>query len=236
MALVPPLITWIDLDAGFRPIARGYSWLSVEEHARSDRLVTETLQRRAKAAHVFLRASLASAMTCCPASIDIRRSAQGKPYVTGGPQFNLSHSGALAVCVLHPAAAAGIDVEIVTRDVSEAGLTQSLSPEERAEPPGDRSAWLRLWVRKEAVVKALGQGLHAHLPAFDVGHAMDQCDHWRCLSPEQHPPLCLFATHLPSGDPVAVALVADQPPDTGPRIIAGDGSALIDAGTLLCRM
>ncbi|MGB3312885.1 MAG: 4'-phosphopantetheinyl transferase superfamily protein [Albidovulum sp.] len=197
--------------------------------------MTETLRRRAKAAHVFLRSSLASVTNRCPADIDIQRPTKGKPYVAGGAQFNLSHSGALAVCVLHPAVETGIDVEIATRDISEAGLPQNLVPAERVSPPGDRSAWLRLWVRKEAVIKALGQGLHAHLPAFDVGHAMDQCDHWRCLSPEKHPPLCLFATHLPSGDPVAVAVVTDQPPDTSPRIIAADSSALIAKGMLLCK-
>jgi phosphopantetheine--protein transferase-like protein len=102
----------------------------------------------------------------------------GKPRLPGDElEFNLTHSGAWAMFAISVAAPVGIDLERPRTFTSPERLTRLVerlcSPAERdainqARDPAD--ALLRLWVRKEAVVKATGQGVGAgeRLPALDV--------------------------------------------------------------------
>jgi 4'-phosphopantetheinyl transferase len=120
-----------------------------------------------------LRALLASYLACDPQQLRIERDHQGKPYLAGlsgqdaatGLQFNLSHSGGALLVGISLGQALGVDLEIPRRarrvldlarryfDPAEAAVLAAL-PEARRE-----WAFLRLWSCKEAVLKALGQGL-----------------------------------------------------------------------------
>ena len=107
---------------------------------------------------------------------EVQRTAAGKPWVPGGPHFNLAHSGELALIALCPDAPVGVDLEKPRRLRNPAGLARRMcSPRElarldaRVGAGGDLHAEvLWLWVRKEAVAKAEGGGIATALSGIDV--------------------------------------------------------------------
>ncbi|GAB7002972.1 hypothetical protein JCM18899A_04430 [Nocardioides sp. AN3] len=135
--------------------------LSTAERARHDRLVDARDRAAYVAAHVLVRACVAT-LTGTPVSeVEVaQRCARcggadhGPPYVVGRPDLHvsLSHARGVAAAVADHAPC-GIDVETVAREVA----WHTLGPLEaewiRAQ--GDpAAAFTRLWVRKEALVKA----------------------------------------------------------------------------------
>ncbi len=83
-----------------------------------------------------------------------------KPYIEGGPFFNITHSGAL-VAVCFSDQPVGIDVE-EKKEMDWEPITELLHEEERRclgylEEKLD--IFFRIWARKEAFLKALGSGI-----------------------------------------------------------------------------
>ncbi|MBA3532450.1 MAG: 4'-phosphopantetheinyl transferase superfamily protein [Ardenticatenales bacterium] len=104
--------------------------------------------------------------------------AYGRPSLPALPaehplEFNLSHSGGLALYALSWQRSVGVDVEAM-RDIEfEEIATRFFSPREQAVltalPPHQRKdAFFNAWTRKEAYIKARGEGLSLALDAFDV--------------------------------------------------------------------
>lgn len=115
----------------------------------------------------LVRAVLGERLSISPRSIQVSRTDTGKPVITEGVQFNVSHSGDLILMALSDERAVGVDVER-KREVQrvEALLQRWLSPDEQAahaslhESGASASeAFLRLWSLKEARLKALGVGI-----------------------------------------------------------------------------
>jgi 4'-phosphopantetheinyl transferase len=111
--------------------------------------------------------------------VPIERDANGKPQLaaraeTTDLQFNLAHSGELALVAVTRGCEVGVDAEqlrpivhwqdIATRyfHPSESGAIDAVEPSARNE------AFLRCWTRKEAILKALGVGLGHSLASFVV--------------------------------------------------------------------
>lgn len=90
----------------------------------------------------------------------------GKPHIPGGPEFNLSHGGTLAVLAVSDRAV-GVDCEDARRGASKALLRRVLTPEEWGGSPA-AIPFSRLWTRKEAVMKACGLGLGLAPASFCV--------------------------------------------------------------------
>ena len=86
----------------------------------------------------------------------------GKPYIPGGPEFSLSHSGTLAVIALADVPV-GADAE-KDRPVGEAVRLRALTDAERA----DSRDFLFFWTRKEAALKCLGTGVDRAPGSLDV--------------------------------------------------------------------
>lgn len=111
----------------------------------------------------------------------------GKPGGGDWPvHFSLSHSGSDVWMACCDAAPLGIDIEAATPDPAD--LLPVVHPDEAADLRNDNSAAAcrRLWVRKEAVVKALGEGLSQPLDAFRV--AIDvRPDDWLLAAPAASP-------------------------------------------------
>jgi 4'-phosphopantetheinyl transferase len=100
---------------------------------------------------------------------------RGKPILSGAPlQFNLAHSGGVAVIALSRDRSVGIDVEQIRVVPSWEGVTNSFfSAMEREAiqslPSVDRlGAFFTCWTRKEAYLKATGEGIGVPLDSFDV--------------------------------------------------------------------
>lgn len=92
--------------------------------------------------------------------------AAGKPYVTGAPAFNVSHSGDLVLVALGREGRIGVDVEAVrpVPDLESVARTSFTRDEVDALfrfPAGETRtlAFFRGWTRKEAMLKALGHGI-----------------------------------------------------------------------------
>ena len=110
-----------------------------------------------------------------PGELRFAYGASGKPTLTyPAPSFafNLSHTGAIAALAVAPVDALGLDIEAL-RPLKEDIARRYFSPAEvaalEAHPPAARTAaFYRCWTRKEAFVKATGDGLGFPLDAFDV--------------------------------------------------------------------
>jgi 4'-phosphopantetheinyl transferase len=100
---------------------------------------------------------------------------RGKPVLSGAPlQFNLAHSGGVAVIALSRDRSVGIDIEQIRVVPRWEGITNSFfSATEReaiqSVPSFDRLfAFFTCWTRKEAYLKATGDGIGVPLDSFDV--------------------------------------------------------------------
>jgi len=160
-----------------------WALLSAEERARATRFVRDIHRRRFIAAHGALRTILAGYVDAEPTALDFVTGEHGKPalrQVTGRPavEFNLSHSGDLALVAVARARAVGVDLERWSE-------VEHLELAERFFSPGERRALRALahaphlveagffaaWTRKEAYLKAIGQGITRGLHHFDVALA-----------------------------------------------------------------
>ena len=155
--------------------------LSAEEVERASRFVTGELRRRFIIGRAALRRLLSVYTHAAPGTLAFELGPHGKPSLrdAGRLQFNMSHSGELAVAAV-ATDPVGIDVEelrevrgaaaIAARFFSEAEQTQynALAPEDRTR------AFFRCWTRKEAFIKATGEGLSRPLASFDVTLRADE--------------------------------------------------------------
>ncbi len=91
--------------------------------------------------------------------------------------FNSSHSGEWILHAFDALGAVGIDVEAVRPDFAHGDdFAAAFSPEERFElarvpEQGRARALARAWVRKEAYVKAIGEGMSRSLLSIRIGAA-----------------------------------------------------------------
>lgn len=155
--------------------------LDPEEKARADRFLRPDDRNRFIASHAALRVVLGAALAMPPADLRFARDGAGRPVLAEpagrGLDFNLSHSGDLAVIGLVRGARIGVDVEArrplpdalriarshFARD--EVASLEALTPHRRED------AFFALWTAKEAIVKALGVGLSLPLSDFSVAVA-----------------------------------------------------------------
>lgn len=172
-----------DLDAPLPATAAG--WLNPAERERAARFATATLRQRFTVGRAMLRRLLAEHTGEAPERLAIEDDTNGKPQLVGRPlAFNLSHAGNHALLAIGPARLdLGIDIEDLAAvgDV-DALVTVCLSPAERqgfarfTDAATRRDSFLRLWVRKEACLKAIGQGLRIEPSEFTVGFPMFGAD------------------------------------------------------------
>ena len=93
-----------------------------------------------------------------------------KPYFSAGPNFNISHSGDLVICVVSKGSSVGVDVEQVrVTDINAYRDNFTVAEWTTINYSADKeSAFYRMWVRKEALVKAIGEGMQMPLNTVDV--------------------------------------------------------------------
>lgn len=157
------------------------SLLPVEEQVRADRFVNAAHTRRFLVAYGVMRQILAGYLGASATELRFGIGALGKPFLeaplNGAPtlEFNLSHSGSVALLAIARGRAVGVDVEQWDDRV------QHLAVSERFFSPVEREALRTLdhdgrviegffaaWSRKEAYLKATGRGITRGLHHFDV--------------------------------------------------------------------
>jgi 4'-phosphopantetheinyl transferase len=117
------------------------------------------------------------------ADLKFSYAAKGKPSLSdsgvegGSIKFNLAHSQDAVIYAFTRGREIGVDVEFVREDLADDEIAERFfSPAEvealRALPKEVRSkGFFNCWTRKEAYIKALGEGLSMPLNAFDVSLA-----------------------------------------------------------------
>jgi 4'-phosphopantetheinyl transferase len=114
------------------------------------------------------------------AAIELETTELGKPRLrgdSGGLEFSLSHSGALALVAVTERRQVGIDVEMIApRENLVALAERALSPADvaavrAADPDRQPGVFYAAWVRHEARLKCLGTGLGHPTPPTRVAIA-----------------------------------------------------------------
>jgi 4'-phosphopantetheinyl transferase len=153
--------------------------LDDDERARATRFMMAHDRTRFVVAHGLLRHVLGRYLRVAPELIQYRYANRGKPSLVlprGAPrlQFNLSHSEDLALFAIVLRRSVGVDVERVQPGRDTAGISaRFFSPSEAAAmralgPDAQVEAFYNGWTRKEAYIKARGEGLSLPLDSFDV--------------------------------------------------------------------
>jgi 4'-phosphopantetheinyl transferase len=154
------------------------SWtdgLREDKKARIDRMRRREDQALALTAHRLLCYALKTACGIVPTSNDFDLGARGKPFLKDRPDihFNISHSGAMALCALHEAPV-GADIEKI-RPVGAGVAKRILTAAEQqvyVQTEDKQNLFFQIWTLKEAYIKYLGTGLGVALSsvtAYPVG-------------------------------------------------------------------
>lgn len=166
------MVLLADTAAGAAWARRRGGVLSRDEAERAARFVFPRLGEAWAGARVLLREVLGRVTLMPAAHVRIRVGEFGKPSVDG-VEFSLSHTGS-AVLIGLGDLPLGVDVEKVPDDRTVQQVGSSFHPREAAELlglPADArpGAFARVWVRKEALLKAIGTGLSRGISRDYVG-------------------------------------------------------------------
>lgn len=173
-----PRVWRIRIGESLRACDEPVSDLDEAERRRAQTFRRERDRLRFVVARSSLRRLLARELGLETGQIEFGQNAFGKPSLLNGGarlHFNTSHSGDWILHALDTVGPVGVDVELVQASFANiADFGSALSPEERAQiadlPPAHRArALARAWVRKEAYVKAIGQGISCSLTDISIG-------------------------------------------------------------------
>src|ERR1700730_6610516 len=156
-----------------------YDVLSEDERTRAGRFAFEDHRSEFILSRGTLRVLLASYLGTRPDQLRFVYSTHGKPSLSQALsnfdlRFNVSHSGRKAVFAFVRGFEIGVDIEEIRADVDTRELAERLfsarEMEQLSTLTGEslHSAFFRCWTRKEAFIKAKGQGLSIPLREFDV--------------------------------------------------------------------
>jgi 4'-phosphopantetheinyl transferase len=151
--------------------------LSADERERVSRFRFEHLKTSFTLSRGILRALLGRYLSIAPDRVGFAYGARGKPrlaFPEAPLEFNLAHSGRFAMYAFVSGCELGVDIEEVRPIPDQENIVRRFfSPEEceewlHLEPSERDEAFFCCWTRKEAYIKALGNGLSMPLDSFRV--------------------------------------------------------------------
>ncbi len=183
----------VALDPEPACVAEAERMLSADEQARASRFFFERDRTRFAVARAALRGILGRYLGVPPTRVEFSYGRRGKPALAARPgtpalRFNLAHSDGRALCAVAVGRDVGVDLERLRPDFAtdavaahffsgaEVTTLRTLAAERRTR------AFFDCWTRKEAYIKARGEGLWLPLDRFEVS-----------LAPGEPP--ALLATH-----------------------------------------
>ena len=170
------------LDLAAEGIGTLHALLSSAEQQRARRMAAGRARDRFIVARARLRQLLGARLGVRPESVELTRSPNGKPvlgarFLDANLRFNLAHCDDVAAYAIGKGGEVGIDIEAV-RVMSDADRLAGrfFSDAEwkayRALEPAERPlGFFNCWTRKEAFIKAQGDGFGYPLDRFDVSLA-----------------------------------------------------------------
>lgn len=169
-----------------------------------------------------LRILLGTYIQIPPEQIRFQYSVHGRPSLAPDQSdmmldFNVSHSHELALLAFSRGRAVGIDLEYVRQDIvhekiaehffsaQEVASLQTLSDNQRT------AAFFNCWTRKEAFIKATGDGLTRPLDQFSVSLVPGEAAKLLAIQGQPEELSKWFIQNLEPGPGYAAALVAQSP-------------------------
>ena len=167
------------LDVKASDVQRLQQILSPDERARAGRFYFRKDREHFIVARGVLRVILGRYLGMDPNQIRFSYSPHGKPALAGDSRrnafhFNLSHSHGLVLYAFTRARELGIDIEHIRPDFASEQIAEHFFSHRevaalRALPaPKQTEAFFNCWTRKEAYIKARGEGLSLPLDQFQV--------------------------------------------------------------------
>ena len=161
-----------------------FATLSQEEQIRAGKIKSSTRKKQFVIGRGSMRMLIGRYLDIDPASFEFAYSAHQKPLIPetslGIPvTFNITHSHEMVLLALSLERCIGVDIERIRDDVEFKKLadrffsrqeTEVLENYDKSELP---AAFFACWTRKEAFVKALGDGISFGLSEFSV--SVDPC-------------------------------------------------------------
>ena len=168
-----------NLDEFSHALSEFSSVLSIEERTKAQRYKFPKDHDRFVIQRGLLRHLLSRYLPVSPAEHKFTRGPRGKPELVAAPgavrlQFNVSHSCSMALYAFSQVVAVGVDIELIwpIEDLDniarnffapcEAASLRTLFGTDKLE------AFFNCWTRKEAILKATGQGISEGVDGVEV--------------------------------------------------------------------
>ena len=207
----------LDLEALAVGEDRWQQLLSADEQMRARRFISVRARHEFVVTRGLLRTVLAAYLDAGPKILIFHDSTRekprlGPPYADSGIAFNLSHAGGIALLAFTRSRELGVDVERLRRDLDVDAIARryfslpeqrqlaALNSEERYE------AFFRCWTRKEAYIKAKGEGLSLPLDQFEVSLAIGDTDALLATRPDTSDAARWSLREVPAGYGYVAAL------------------------------
>ena len=199
--------------------------LDEHERARMGRFRRDADAARYLAAHALTRIVLGHRLDRAPAALTFDRTCRcgaphGKPtLVGGGPGFSFSHAGAVVGVAVLEGGPVGLDVEPFR------ALPDLDAMARHVGAPAEPAAFFRAWTRKEALLKATGDGLASPMAAIVLRDGTEGDGGVAAWTGDGAPdgPVWLRDLVAPDGSPAAVAGLGAA----APSVAEHDGRPLL---------
>lgn len=193
--------------------------LDAHERTRIARFRRPVDAARYLAAHALTRLVLGRTVARPARELAIDRTCRcgqqhGKPVLPGGPEFSLTHAGDLVGVAVSALGPVGLDVEQVR------AMADLPSMAEHVGAPAEPDGFFRSWTRKEALLKATGDGLASPMAAITLD-AVGVVAWTGTGAPRE--PVWLRDLHPAHGYRAAVAGLGAEPA----RVLERDGRPLL---------
>jgi 4'-phosphopantetheinyl transferase len=173
---------WIPLSGDAHTIERQREMLSTDELDRAGRFYFDVHRHRFIIGRGALRRILSLYVNLQPRDLEFVYGPKGKPELSSGQnpgriRFNLSNSSDLALLAVVRDQELGVDLEFVKADFGGIEIAERFFSATEVETlfaidAAERNAaFFACWTRKEAFIKAIGEGLSIPLDSFDVAFA-----------------------------------------------------------------
>lgn len=165
-------LSYIDISALETTVFKKWLLGADEEKQKSiNKIPTDGKKQLRIAADRLCRVSLSPVLGMKPEEIVFGKNDFGKPTAQGA-EFNISHSGSLAVCVVSKNPV-GIDIEKV-RDIRPETAKKFATDEEIAYIGESSERLIKIWTLKEAYFKCLGTGLGSDIKSVSFAVKGDE--------------------------------------------------------------
>lgn len=167
------------LDDALPKVSDMMQLISPDEKTRADRYRTAELRTSFIQQRTSLRTILASYLACPPSAIIFQYDSQGRPSLDSRHHkapihFNVSHSAQIALYAVAQDRTVGVDVEFIRQDVDIQAIAKRYFTSQEInflygrDPSQQRNTFFKIWVSKEAYLKATGEGLRIPLNSFET--------------------------------------------------------------------